>query len=126
MATVDWGADHRSGAVHGGGREITDGPVANHNRKTRDGLVKDLELRTRLGDGHRRIGQNGLNRTTYPSKDTPVHSNKTPVTESVPDRVAAQAKELAELKEELAAQEALRTRERDLKMLSMGQECNNT
>ena len=51
------------------------------------------------------------------NKDTPttVHSNKTPVTESVPDRVATQAKELVELKEELAAQEALRTREWELK-----------
>ena len=46
---------------------------------------------------------------------TTVHINKTPVTEPVPDIVAAQAQELAELKEELAAQEALRTRERDLK-----------
>ena len=45
---------------------------------------------------------------------TTVHSNKTPVTEPIPDIVAAQAKELAELKEELAAQEALRSRERDL------------
>ena len=35
--------------------------------------------------------------------------------ELVPDVVAAQAKELAELKEEVVAQEALRTRERDLK-----------
>ena len=52
---------------------------------------------------------------TVQNKDTPVHSNKTPVTELVPDVVAAHAKELAELKEELAAQEALRTRERELK-----------
>ena len=54
---------------------------------------------------------------TVQNKDTliPVHSNKTPVMESAPDVVAAQAKELAELKEELAAQEALRTREKELK-----------
>ena len=37
------------------------------------------------------------------------------MTESIPDVVVVQAKELAELKEELAAQEALRTRERTLK-----------
>ena len=54
------------------------------------------------------------------NKDTPttVHSDKTPVTEPVPDIVTAQAKELAELKEELAAQEALRTRECDLKKVA--------
>ena len=54
---------------------------------------------------------------TVQNKDTsrPVHSNKAPGTESVPDVVVAQAKELAELKEELAAQEALGTRDCDLK-----------
>ena len=124
MAMVDWGADRRSGAVHRGGREGTDGPVISHNRRTRDGPVKDPELRTRLGDDHRGIGQMALSGpqiqepvtpVIVQNKDTLVHSNKTPVTESVPDAVAAQGKELSELKEELAAQEALRTRERELK-----------
>jgi hypothetical protein len=44
-----------------------------------------------------------------------VHSNKTPATETVPERNAAQAQELADLRDELAAQEALRNRERELK-----------
>jgi chromosome segregation ATPase len=47
--------------------------------------------------------------------DRPVHTNKTPATETVPARDAAQAQELAELRDELAAQEALRSRERELK-----------
>ena len=47
---------------------------------------------------------------------TTVHINKTPVTETIPDTIAAQAQELVVLKEDLAAQEALRARERELKM----------
>ena len=66
MATVDSGADCQTGAVHGGRRESIDGLVASHNRQTRDGPVKDPKLRTRLGDGHRRIGPNGINMTTDP------------------------------------------------------------
>ena len=49
------------------------------------------------------------------ASDQPVHSNQTPATETVPERNAAQAQELADLKDELAAQEALRSRERELK-----------
>ena len=44
-----------------------------------------------------------------------VQNNITPVTEVVPNINKAQAQELAILKEDLAAQEALRARERDLK-----------
>ena len=47
---------------------------------------------------------------------TTVHNNTTPVTETIPDTITAQAQELAVLKEDLAAQEALRARERELKM----------
>ena len=42
-----------------------------------------------------------------------VQNNKTPVTETVPDTNKAQEQELATLKEELEAQEALRARERE-------------
>ena len=45
----------------------------------------------------------------------PLHINKIPKTEPVPEIVAAQAKEVAELKDKLATQEALRSRERNLK-----------
>ena len=47
--------------------------------------------------------------------DPTVHTNKTPATETVPERDAAQAQKLEELRDELAAQEALRSRERELK-----------
>ena len=48
-------------------------------------------------------------------KPTTVHINK-PVTKTVPDTIAAQAQELVILKEDLAAQEALRAKESELKM----------
>ena len=120
MAMVDWRGDCRSGSVHGGGGESTYGPVTSHNRRTRDGPVKDLELKTRLGMATEELAKMALTGPqieevvtpiNVQNKDTPttVHSEKTPVTEQVPDIVAAQAKELAELKEGLAAQEALCT-----------------
>ena len=46
---------------------------------------------------------------------TTVQTNKTPVTEVVPNTNTEQAQELVVLKEDLAAQEALRARERELK-----------
>ena len=52
------------------------------------------------------------------NNETPatVHNNTTPVPGTNPDIITAQAQELAVLKEDLAAQEALRARERELKM----------
>ena len=48
---------------------------------------------------------------------TIVQNNKTPMTEAVPDANTAHAQEIAILKEDMAGQEALRTRERELKKL---------
>ena len=46
---------------------------------------------------------------------TVVHNNKTPVTKVVPNTNIAEAQEIAILKEDLAAQEALQTSERELR-----------
>ena len=98
---------------------VTTGELETARSRIRS-LEQDLEMATEELAKMALTGpqiQEPVTPVTVQNKDTPitVHSNKTPVTESVPDIVAAQAKELAELKEELAAQEALRTRERDLK-----------
>ena len=124
MVTVDWGADHRSGVVHRAEEKaqmdrllVTTDELEMARSRIRS-LEQDLELATeelaKMALSGLQI-QEPVTPVTVQNKDTPVHSNKTPVMESVPDVVAAQAKELAELKEELAAQEALRTRERELK-----------
>ena len=98
---------------------VTTGELETARSRIRS-LEEDLEMATEELAKMALTGpqiQEPVTPVSVQNKDTPttVHSNKTPVTESVPDRVAMQAKELVELKEELAAQEALRTRERDLK-----------
>ena len=98
---------------------VTTGELETARSRIRS-LEQDLEMATKELAKMALSGpqiQEPVTPITVQNKDTliPVHSNKTPVTESAPDVVAAQAKELAELKEELTAQEALRTREPDLK-----------
>ena len=98
---------------------VTTGELETARSRIRS-LEQDLEMATEELAKMALTGpqiQEPVTLVTVQNKDTPitVHSSKTPVTESVPDIVAVQAKELAELKEELVAQEALCTQERDLK-----------
>ena len=127
MAAMDRGADSWSGTPHRSGRETAVRPVVSHNLRTGEGPIKDSVLRTGVRNSQVKLDKMVIVGAQQPEpmaqvnvQDnhtlTIVHNNKTPMTEVVPDAITTQAQELAVLKEDLAAQEALRVRERELKM----------
>ena len=120
MATVDWGVYMETEEKAQMDRLLVTTSKIETSRSRIRSLEQDLEMTTEELAKMALTGpqiQEPVTPVSVQNKDTPttLHSNKTPVTESLPDIVAVQAKELAELKEELATQEALCTRERDLK-----------
>ena len=99
------------------GRESAGSPVASHNRGIRDGPVKNPEHGRRHREGQNRHGQVGHRRPQQSKPVAPVtrQNDQTLVTAVDPDTYESSAQELATLREDLAAQEALRARERELK-----------